>query len=74
MSMRAKHGTIRQKLTQRKDDPGAGSPGSLDTSRAAADKVVSTPVTLDDFAHHRAGALDAEAAYYRRRAIQGAAR
>ncbi|HET9257556.1 MAG TPA: hypothetical protein VFO16_20465 [Pseudonocardiaceae bacterium] len=70
MSMRAKHGAIRQKRTQRKVDPNTESLGGRDASRAAAERVASTPVTLDDFAHHRADALDAEAAYYRRRAIQ----
>jgi hypothetical protein len=43
---------------------------SFDASCGAADKVVCTPVTVGDSFRLRADELDAEAAYYRRRAIQ----
>jgi hypothetical protein len=70
MSMRAKHRTIGQKPTQRKGHPGGGSVMSLDASCGTADNVGYTPVIVDDSLRLRAEELDAEAAYYRRRAIQ----
>jgi hypothetical protein len=66
MSMPAKPKTTRQKRPQPKDDPSGASVISCD----AAQQVVVTTITIDAPARHRADKLDAEAAYYRRRAIQ----
>ena len=66
MSMSTKRKAAHQKRIQRKDDPHDASP----INSSAAQQIVSTTVTVDNFAGHRADALDAEAAYYRRRAIQ----
>ena len=70
MSMRAKHRASDQTPTQRKGDPGGGSLMSLDARCGAENGVVCSPVTVDDSFRLRADELDAEAAYYRRRAIQ----
>jgi hypothetical protein len=66
MSMPAQPKTTRQKPPQPKDDP---SSAAL-ISGGAAQQVVVTTITVDAAARHRADELDAEAAYYRRRAIQ----
>ena len=66
MSMPTKHRATRQQRTQRKDDPS----GASLISSGTAQQVVVTTITVDASARHRADELDAEAAYYRRRAIQ----
>jgi hypothetical protein len=66
MSLPAKHKAAHQKRIQRKDDPDDTSP----INSSAAQQMVVTTVTVDNSAGHRADAPDAEAAYYRRRAIQ----
>ena len=70
MSDTGTHKAIRQKRTQRKNDPNGGSLIRVDASCGAADKVVCTAVTVHGSARLHADELDAEAAYYRRRAIQ----
>jgi hypothetical protein len=56
----------RQQRPQPKDDPH----GASLISRDAAQQVIVTTITIDAAARPRADELDAEAAYYRRRAIQ----
>jgi hypothetical protein len=56
--------------TQHRADPSGASVISVNTSSPAVGVVVPNPVTHDDPARRRAEDLDAEAAYYRRRAIQ----
>jgi hypothetical protein len=56
----------RQQRPQPKDDPH----GASLISRDAAQQVIVTTITIDAAARPRADELDAEAAYYHRRAIQ----
>ena len=56
--------------TQHRADPSGASVISVNTSSPAVGVVVPNPVTHDDSARRRAEDLDAEAAYYRHRAIQ----
>jgi hypothetical protein len=56
--------------TQHRADPSGASVISVTTSFPAVGVVVPNPLTHDDSARRRAESLDAEAAYYRRRAIQ----
>lgn len=55
---------------QRRVDPSGVSLVSISASPDADGVVALDTVINDDFAHRRADDLDAEAAYYRRRAIQ----
>ena len=64
--MPAQPKTTRQKRPQRKDDPSGPPLISCD----AAQQVVTTTITVDTPTRHRADELDAEAAYYHRRAIE----
>jgi hypothetical protein len=64
--MSAKRKAAHQKLIQRKDDFHDASP----INSSAVQQIVSTTVTVDNSAGLRADALDTEAAYYRRRAIE----
>ena len=64
--MSTKHKATHQQRTQRKNDPRGASLISGDAAR----QVVITTSTVDAAARHRADELDAEAAYYHRRAIQ----
>lgn len=66
MSIPAQPKTTRQKRPQQKDDSSGASLISCDAAR----QVVVTTITVDAPASHRADELDAEAAYYRRRASQ----
>jgi hypothetical protein len=66
MSMPAQPKTTRRKPPQPKDDPRGASLISGDAAR----QVVVTTITVEAAARHRADELDAEATYYRRRAIQ----
>jgi hypothetical protein len=56
--------------TQRRADPSGASFISVNTSSPAVGVVVPNTLTHDDSARRRAEDLDAEAAYYRHRAIQ----
>jgi hypothetical protein len=56
--------------TQRRADPSGASFISVNTSFPAVGVVVPNTLTHDDSARRRAADLDAEAAYYRHRAIQ----
>ena len=62
--------TASQKRAQRGVKPGDVSLVSISASPGVEGVVVRDPVITDDFAHRRADSLDAEAAYYRHRAIQ----
>jgi hypothetical protein len=62
--------TSRPEHVQRRADPSGGSLIRAEVSGGAADGVVFTRRFDGDSARRRADELDAEAAYYRRRAIQ----
>jgi hypothetical protein len=62
--------TASQKRVQRGVKPGDVSLVSISASPGVEGVVVRDPVINDDFARRRADSLDAEAAYYRHRAIQ----
>jgi hypothetical protein len=62
--------TASQQRVQRGVKPGDVSLLSISASPGVEGVVVRDPVINDDFAHRRADSLDAEAAYYRHRAIQ----
>lgn len=62
--------TATQERAQRRADPSRVSATSISASSGAGGVVILDTVTNDDVARRRADDLDAEAAYYRRRAIQ----
>ncbi len=62
--------TASQQRVQRGVKPGDVSLVSISASPGVEGVVVRDPVITDDFARRRADSLDAEAAYYRHRAIQ----
>jgi hypothetical protein len=62
--------TVSHKRVQRGVNPGGVSLVSISASPGVEGVVARDPVITDDYAHRRAESLDAEAAYYRHRAIQ----
>jgi hypothetical protein len=73
MSAWGDHMTARRESVQREADSSGVSPVSIGASSRAKGVVALGPVTTvsyDDVARRRADDLDAEAAYYRHRAIQ----
>jgi hypothetical protein len=70
VSARGDHMATTHERSQRRVDPSRVSFISVDASCGAEDVVVLNTVTNEDSARRRADDLDAEAAYYRHRAIQ----
>lgn len=70
MSAREDHMTASHQGAQRGADPSCESIASISASSSADGVVILDTVTNDDFVRRRADDLDAEAAYYRHRAIQ----
>lgn len=62
--------TASQERAQRETDFSGVSPASSSVSPGVDGVVVGDTVVNDDFARRRADCLDAEAAYYRHRAVQ----
>jgi hypothetical protein len=70
VSARGDHMATSYQGTQRRTDPSGVSFISVNASSGVERVVVLNTVTHDDSARRRVEALDAEAAYYRHRAIQ----
>jgi hypothetical protein len=70
VSIPGDHMATRHERAQRRADPSGVSLISVNASSGAEGVVVLNAVTNGDSARRRADDLDAEAAYYRRRAIQ----
>jgi hypothetical protein len=70
VSARGDNMAISHQRTQHRADPSGASVISVNTSFPAVGVVVPNTLTHDDSACRRAEDLDAEAAYYRHRAIQ----
>jgi hypothetical protein len=70
VSARGDHMATTHERAQRRADPSGVSLLSVSASSSDEGVVVRNTVTNNDFARRRADDLDAEAAYYRHRAIQ----
>lgn len=70
VSARGDHMATSHQRTQRRADPSGASVINVNSSCSAVGVVVPHTLTHDDSARRRAEDLDAEAAYYRHRAIQ----
>jgi hypothetical protein len=70
VSARGYQMTASQQRAQRGVNPSGVALGNVGVSPGVDGVVVLDTVIQDDFAHRRADDLDAEAAYYRHRAIQ----